>query len=64
MIKRLEQLLEEIKNNPLKSTGMTEKEIEFLDLVGLLNKNPDDYSLYLYYIGRLNKVMNSKYSKE
>ena len=64
MIKRLEQLLEEIKNESLRQTGMTEKEIEFLDLVGMLNKNPDDYNLYLYYIGRLNKVMNSKYSKE
>ena len=64
MIKRLEQLLEEIKNEPLKHTGMTEKEIEFLDLVGMLNKNPDDYKLYLHYIARLNKVMNSKYSKE
>ncbi|KKL61506.1 hypothetical protein LCGC14_2194590 [marine sediment metagenome] len=64
MIKRLEQLLEEIKNEPLRHTGMTEKEIEFLDRVGILNKNPDDYNLYLYYIGRLNKVINSKYSKE
>ena len=64
MIKRLEQLLEEIKEEPLKLTGLSEKELEFLDFAGNLNKNPDDYNLYLYYIGRLNKVMNSKYSKE
>ena len=63
MIQRLEQLLEEIAKEPLELKRITEKEMEFFNLVGLLNKNPRDYNLYFYYIKKLNEVENFKYSK-
>ena len=61
MIKRLEILLDEIAKEPLKRQGLSEKELEFLDMLGGLNTNAEDYQLYLHYIGRLNQIMNSKY---
>ena len=63
MITRLEQLLVEIAKEPLNLNGLTEKELKFLDLVSVFNKNPENYNLYFYYIARFNQTNDLKYER-
>ncbi|KKK92936.1 hypothetical protein LCGC14_2697910 [marine sediment metagenome] len=64
MIKRLEELLEEIRKEPRSDVyKLSAKQLEFFDLVEEL-RTDGDYNLWFHYTGRLNQVINSKYSKE
>lgn len=61
MIKRLEQLLEEIAKEPRSDTyNLSAKQLEFFDLVEEL-KSEGEYHLWYHYTGRLNQILDSKY---
>ena len=64
MIKRLEELLEEIREEPRSDTyKLSTKQLEFFELVEEL-RTDGDYHLWFHYTERLNQVVNSKYPKQ
>ncbi|HEA64588.1 MAG TPA: hypothetical protein ENI02_00370 [Candidatus Aminicenantes bacterium] len=64
MIKRLEELLEEIRKEPRENEyHLSAKQLEFFDLVEEI-RTEGEYNLWCHYTARLNQILNSKYSKQ
>ncbi len=64
MIKRLEELLEEIMKEPREDAyHLSARQLEFFNIVEDF-RTGGDYNLWYHYTARLNQILNSKYSKQ
>ena len=64
MIKRLEELLEEIRKEPSEDEyHLSARQLEFFNIVEDF-RTGGDYNLWCHYTARLNQILNSKYPKE